>query len=761
MRSNVATLIPMSHVPAPSAVPRRTIPPQSLPDRPGAIKRDERDSEPTAPRGALPAAPAPIAPAPAAAPAAALAAPASEPRPPRRLESMAPLGASPESRRHECSASSGDEDLSRTVPLDAMRLAARQTERRGRPSARNAYAQEDIRPGDTIAGRYRVETVLSRGRGVVFAATHTGVDQRVVVRVLSPALVNPKAVDQFQREARILSRLESEHVARIFDFGTLRDGSLYLVREHVHGVSLAEHARRCGGLPLDEALFLWLQIAEAVQEAHSHDVVLRDLELDHVFLTSRRSGTAMAKLTDFGTCKLLTPEGGITEASCTRLFGLSHSAAPEVLRSSGVDARADVWSLGCVLYELLTGAAPFAGEGIQLMLAIAKAEYQPISQRRRDLPPIFDRIMAWALAKDRESRFTSVYAFAHELRPFANAHGQLIIDQIGQLACPGMRQSLAPPAAIALAGGGHEGAIRAAALPQKVSSDAHAMAPASSPASASDSSFDGPSSLPSLRPVAVPVAPASVPTAFTTSRRGPRFTTQSGIQERVALNARRRAAALVWAAMVAVPLLVVLLTIPLMRSDEALAASAQAGLAGSLQSDLDARLALAAMRPESAERSSAERDVSDEADESASTAEEPQADPNARVVGARDSAASQADKSRLQESTRQADDRRSKRDKRKDDDKRAARDESSSKKAKSGDDKDDAAKNGKGTLVAMAVGASCSFSVDGGGRGSGSSVRTSVSAGTHTVTCSRAGGTSRSRTVVVEPGKASVAVFKF
>src|SRR5690606_37889257 len=145
----------------------------------------------------------------------------------------------------------------------------------------------------------------------------------------------------------------------------------YLVREYIEGPSVAAQARARGGLPLDEAVLVFLQICEAVQEAHSRGVVLRDLRGSHVFSSARRSGPALAKLTDFGTCKIVR-EGAGGERTATKLLGLSSSAAPELVRQDKViDARADVWSLGCILYELLTGRPTFSGDGVALMISIS------------------------------------------------------------------------------------------------------------------------------------------------------------------------------------------------------------------------------------------------------------------------------------------------------------------------------------------------------------------------------------------------------
>jgi len=316
-------------------------------------------------------------------------------------------------------------------------------------------AQRDIRPEDLVAGRYRVSAVIDRSRGLLLDAQHTGLEHRVTIRVISPVLTTPKGVDQFRREAEAASQLESEHAVRILDYGKLSDGSLYLVREHVAGVPLTERLQRRGAVPLSEAVLLCLQICEAVQEAHSLGIVLRDLAPSHVVLTERRNGTPTAKLTDFGTCKVIRPTTDRDEVSCTKLFGLSASASPEVVRQDrALDRRADVWSLGCLLYELVTGRPPFQGEDVALMQAIAHEDPTPPSQLRSNLPGSLDGIIAAALTKDRNDRLASPYALAAALRPFATSHGELLIDQIARLA-----GDFSPVAAPSARGSGDEQAM--------------------------------------------------------------------------------------------------------------------------------------------------------------------------------------------------------------------------------------------------------------------------------------------------------------
>ena len=300
-----------------------------------------------------------------------------------------------------------------------------------------------IKPGDVIAGKYRVRAILSRQRGYLVEAFHTEFDQRVVIRVLSTNLVDEKEVERFRREARTLAKLESEHVARIVDVGKTQDGAFYFARQYLEGQDLAAHLKQRGALPFAEAVLFILQVCEAVAETHVHNIILRELQPSHLFLTQRLGGQQL-KIIDFGTAKLMRDAAAPTaggELTATSMFGLSCYSSPELVRKANhVDVRTDVWSLGAILYQLLTARPPFAGEMAALMLAITRDEPVPVTRYRRDLPPEIDSIINWALAKDPDGRFANVYGFAHALTPYASPEGHLLIKRIGEITTAGKQR---------------------------------------------------------------------------------------------------------------------------------------------------------------------------------------------------------------------------------------------------------------------------------------------------------------------------------
>lgn len=331
-----------------------------------------------------------------------------------------------------------------------MRLAPRSHE----PGALTRMRSDAIRPGDIIAGKYRVRAIMSRSRGFLVEAFHTEFDQRVVIRVLSPAMCDEKEVERFRREARTLAKLESEHVARILDVGTTPDGAFYFVRQYLEGVDLATHLKQRGAFSLGEAVLTVLQASEAVAETHVHNIILRELQPAHLFVTTRIGGSPQVKIIDFGTAKLMREAAAPTaggELTATAMFGLSCYSSPELVRKAKhIDVRTDVWSLGAILYQLLTARPPFEGEMAALMLAISRDEPIPVTRYRRDVPAEIDTILNWALAKDVDGRFANVHGFAHALTPFASPEGQVLIQRIGQITTAGKqrRQNVAPTPAM-------------------------------------------------------------------------------------------------------------------------------------------------------------------------------------------------------------------------------------------------------------------------------------------------------------------------
>jgi serine/threonine protein kinase len=299
-------------------------------------------------------------------------------------------------------------------------------ERHGRlptPIVEIDQKKSPVSPGDVLAGKYRVERVLGvGGMGVVVAATHLQLEQLVALKFLLPAaLAKPSAVGRFEREARAAVRLRSEHVARVSDVGTMEDGAPYIVMEYLEGRDLGARVDEDGPLSVVEAVDYLLQTCEAVAEAHALGIIHRDLKPQNLFLTSRVDGKPLVKVLDFGISKVTQ---GVEELSLTKttdVVGSPNYMSPEQLRAARLaDARSDIWALGAILYELLSGKVPFEAETLtQLCAMVISDPPRPLKELRADLPLDLIAIIERCLDKDPARRFQNVGELADALEPFA------------------------------------------------------------------------------------------------------------------------------------------------------------------------------------------------------------------------------------------------------------------------------------------------------------------------------------------------------
>ena len=266
-----------------------------------------------------------------------------------------------------------------------------------------------VAAGNVLAGKFRIEGVIGvGGMGLVVAAHHLALDQRVALKLMLPELLaaRPDLAQRFLREARTAARLRSEHVTRVFDVGTLDDGAPYIVMELLEGMDLATCLRRSGPLSVSTVAALVQQATSAVAEAHSLGIVHRDLKPANLFLTRRRDGSLLLKVLDLGICKLA---GGDAERTThpSEVIGTPAYMAPEQRRdASTADARADVWSLGIILYELISGRLPELATGCPALAAT-------------DVPPGFDDVIARCLAPVPADRFAGAAELGAALASYA------------------------------------------------------------------------------------------------------------------------------------------------------------------------------------------------------------------------------------------------------------------------------------------------------------------------------------------------------
>ncbi|MEO8875511.1 MAG: serine/threonine-protein kinase [Polyangiaceae bacterium] len=290
--------------------------------------------------------------------------------------------------------------------------------------------------GDLLAGKYRIERVLGQGgMGIVFAANHELLGVRVAVKcLLTDIASSTEAVGRFINEAKNAARIQSDNVARVMDVGTLDGGRPYMVIEFLEGDDLSKLLEQRGVLSTQEAVDYVLQALEGLAQAHSIGIVHRDLKPANLFLVKRQDKTIQVKVLDFGISKATNPlgEGSGAMTSTKALLGSPYYMSPEQLRSSkSVDARADIWSVGIILYELLTGAPPFAGDNFgELFAAILEMDAPSLIAKRPDINPQFEHVVMRCLQRKPDNRYANVGELASALAPFASTRGQRTAHRI-------------------------------------------------------------------------------------------------------------------------------------------------------------------------------------------------------------------------------------------------------------------------------------------------------------------------------------------
>ncbi len=297
-----------------------------------------------------------------------------------------------------------------------------------------------VRVGDVLAQKYRIDRVLGvGGMGVVVAAHHLALGQSFAIKFLHPQIAREgEAKARFLREARAAAQLRGEHVVRVTDTGALESGTgpdvPFLVMELLDGQSLGTLLRAGRRFGPDESVLYMLQAAEALAEAHRQGMVHRDLKPDNLFLARRADGTPFVKVVDFGISKT-REEGALSLTSHNAIMGTPRYMAPEQMRSSkDVDARADVWALGAILYELLAGAPPFDAASItELITQVQLAPHVPLASRVPGLAPALAAVVEGCLQKDPASRIPDTLALARALRTVSPRDGWVHIERIERL----------------------------------------------------------------------------------------------------------------------------------------------------------------------------------------------------------------------------------------------------------------------------------------------------------------------------------------
>src|SRR5215470_9313382 len=323
-----------------------------------------------------------------------------------------------------------------------------------RTSAGKASVEPDGMIGQLLDWKYEIEALCGRGgMGAVYRATHVGTGRRVAVKVIAPELAgDSEFIERFRREAKTIGLLRHPNIVNVTDFGVTGAGgeaAAYLVMEYLEGHTLAERLKDRRPMPIDEAIAILSQTCAAMDEAHRLGVLHRDLKPENIWLEHAGATGSNVKILDFGIARLqgiFPPDGleapqefggpairrqpfSITEDETLRLnyaarqisrfgsvMGTPKYMSPEQCRGERLDKSSDVYSLGVIAYQMLTGEPPFTGTTPELLIRHREADPAPLREKRRDIPAGVDAVVRQALAKDKSARPATAGAFAFQLQ---------------------------------------------------------------------------------------------------------------------------------------------------------------------------------------------------------------------------------------------------------------------------------------------------------------------------------------------------------
>ena len=311
-------------------------------------------------------------------------------------------------------------------------------------------ADPEDRVGQVLLGKLQVvRRIGGGGMGEVYEVEHLLTRHRRALKIVRAELAKERRfIERFLREASIAGRLGTPYVAETFDAGWLEDESAYVLMELLAGRSLHTLLDEEGLLSARRTAALMIQVAEGAQIAHDAQIIHRDLKPENVFVVRTEDGSERVKILDFGVSKFLD----ISEERATKLtregsaIGTPYYMSPEQAAGREVDARSDVWAMGVMTYEMLTGRLPFEGETVgEVMLRIGSGQYVPLEHRRPDVEPALGVVIDRALAPDRNKRLPSADAFRRELLPFAGGESAARAKTISDGARTGPILSPLPP----------------------------------------------------------------------------------------------------------------------------------------------------------------------------------------------------------------------------------------------------------------------------------------------------------------------------
>lgn len=282
---------------------------------------------------------------------------------------------------------------------------------------------------EILNGQFKIlQKIGTGGMGSVYRAAQPDMKREVAIKILHPKLIGRKDLtSRFRREARAMSQLSHPNTVRVFMYGELEDGSLYIVMEMLEGKNLNQIVRRGGPLPVERAIPILVQVCGALQEAHEMGIVHRDLKPENIFLCNQGGLVDYPKVLDFGLAKVTEQQmqpGSVILTQEGMVFGTPEFMSPEQAQGRTLDARSDIYSLAVILYEVLTGKLPFdAKTPMEYIQKHVTTPIIPLNERVEGLKfsEELGKVLTKALEKKPEARYQSAVELAQALRPFATA----------------------------------------------------------------------------------------------------------------------------------------------------------------------------------------------------------------------------------------------------------------------------------------------------------------------------------------------------
>jgi serine/threonine-protein kinase len=296
-----------------------------------------------------------------------------------------------------------------------------------------ARQQDPFIGRDVLNGQFQIlQKIGSGGMGSVYKALQPAMNRMVAIKILHPKLASRKdLVSRFRREARAMSHLTHPNTVKVYLYGELDDGSLYIVMEYLEGKNLNQTVRSEGPLPIERGLPILIQSCNALDEAHRAGIIHRDLKPENIFVTQMGGMKDFAKVLDFGLAKVTEREmrpGSIILTQEGMVFGTPEFMSPEQAQGKSLTPGSDIYSLAVILYEVLTGKLPFdAKNAMDFIQLHVTTKPKPINERvpGKTFPPLLWAVIAKALEKRSEDRYESAAEFAHALQAVLNGHTEV------------------------------------------------------------------------------------------------------------------------------------------------------------------------------------------------------------------------------------------------------------------------------------------------------------------------------------------------